>query len=106
MSPRRLATGQGDQLLFDLPGDGHFVRPPPGPPRVESRLKTLFHELLPYTMDGGETHAQRLGNGFVGVPHAFRTRIRLQQNAAMEQFASGLPCPTKPFSAANIVPHP
>jgi hypothetical protein len=45
--------------------------------------------MLSYTVESGETHTQRLGNGFVGLPHAFRTRIRLQQNAAMEQLASG-----------------
>src|SRR2546428_7002915 len=76
-------------MLFHLPGDGHFVRPPHGPTWVEGCLKILFHEMLPSTVDGGETHAQRLGNGFVGIPHAFRSRIRLQQNAAMEQFSSG-----------------
>src|SRR6266705_1634738 len=89
VSPRWLATSQGDQMLFHLPFDGHFVRPPQGPLWAEGRLKTLFHELLSYAVDGGETDAQRLGNGFVGIPHAFRTCIRLQQNAAMEQFARG-----------------
>ena len=57
--------------------------------RLAGRLKTFFHALLPYTVDGGKTHTQRLGDGFVGIPHAFETRIRLEQNAAMEQFASG-----------------
>src|SRR5262249_5663139 len=60
-----------------------------GPMRMEGRFKTLFHELLPYPVDGGKTHPQRLGYGVVGIPHAFRTGICLQQNAAMEQFASG-----------------
>src|SRR4029450_11956893 len=87
--PGGLAAGQGDQMLFHLPVAGDFVRPPQGRPRVEGRLKTLFHEMLSYTVESGETHAQRLSNSFVGIPHAFRTRIRLQQNAAMEQFSSG-----------------
>jgi hypothetical protein len=88
VASRRLAAGQSDQRLFSLPWDGHFVWPLSGPPRIEGRLKTVFHELLPYTVDGRKTYTQRLGDGFVGIPHAFWTRLRLQQNAAMEQCAS------------------
>jgi hypothetical protein len=86
---RWLTAGQGDQLLFDFSCDGHFVWSFEGPTRMECRLKTFFHELLSDTVDGGKTHAQRCGNGFVGIFHAFRTRIRLQQNTAMEQCTRG-----------------
>jgi len=68
--PWRLAAGPGEQPLFHLSCDGHFVWPLAGPPRLAGRLKTFFHALLPYTVDGGKTHTQRLGDGFVGIPHA------------------------------------
>jgi hypothetical protein len=55
VSSRRLAAGQGDQPLFDLACDDHFVWPLAGPMRIEGRFKTFFHELLPYPVDGGKT---------------------------------------------------
>jgi len=89
VSSRWLAASQGDQPLFDLFCDDHFVWPLAGPMRMEGRFKTFFHKLLPYPVDGRKTHPQRCGYGVVGIPHAFQTGICLQQNAAMEQFASG-----------------
>lgn len=58
MASRRLAAGQSDQLLFYLPCDGHLVWPLSGPTRIEGRLKTVFYELLPYTVDGRKTYTQ------------------------------------------------
>jgi hypothetical protein len=57
VSWRRLAAGQRDQLLFDLPCDRHFVWPFQRLPWSKGRLKTLFHALLSDTVDGGQTHA-------------------------------------------------
>jgi hypothetical protein len=65
---------------------------------MEGRLKTFFYELLPDTMDGRKTHTQRLGDGVVGIPQTFWTRIRLEQNAAMEQGARS------PFARRHHVP--
>jgi hypothetical protein len=89
VSPWRLTACQSDQLLFHLPGDLHFARPRHGPPRVEGCRQTCLHERLPDAVDGGQPHVQRLGNFIVGLPHAFPTRICLQQNAGMEQLSSG-----------------
>jgi hypothetical protein len=57
---------------------------------MEGHLKTPVHELLPDTVDSGQTNAQRLGNGVVGVLQPFRTRIGLESNAGMEHW-SGRP---------------
>jgi len=50
----------------------------------KKRIKTV--EII--TVDGGQPHVQRLSNFFIGIPQAFGTRIRLQQNAGMEEFSS------------------